>query len=88
MCILRLNITSGAEGLHITQISLDPEDGDYEHTMLNIVIPVHHMLTSGKLEKVPLQFNFISIASITMQIVSRCFTETQIMTPKQILKLY
>ena len=31
-----------------------------------------------------IQFNFICIASITMQIVSRRFTETQSMTPKKI----
>ena len=31
-----------------------------------------------------LQFNFICIASVTMTIVSRHFTETQIMTPEQI----
>ena len=31
-----------------------------------------------------IQFNFIYIASITIQIVSRIFTETQIMTPDQI----
>ena len=34
---------------------------------------------------ISIQFNFIPIASITKQIVSKRFSETQIMTPEQIL---
>ena len=51
-----------------------------------IWFPVWCLVCEGnvKIQFNSVQFNFIYIASITIQIVSRSFPETQIMTPEQI----